>query len=90
MANWETTVEIGDIHEAYNEDEIDIKEVGRRVAARLRENKYAEYLSEQIDALEQGEYDADGYDEILSEIYDFGDNGHRIFLNPFTADLRNR
>lgn len=89
MVNWETTVKLDDLHELFKAKEITIQEVARGLAARLKANKYAEDLDDEIMELEDlaeatlnecTEDLVEWYDTLLNSIYSFGDWDHRIWI----------
>lgn len=81
MADWKTQIELGDIHHKFESGEMTIQQVGQELAKRLRASPYADDLDQEIGELECVD-DPDDYDEILSDLYDFGDWDHRIWFNP--------
>lgn len=85
MANWKTTVKIGDLHNSFEDGNLTIKEVGKEVADRLKRNNYADDcdLQDIIELLETEDYDVEGYDYILRMLYDYGDLYHRIWVDDF-------
>lgn len=101
MAHWNRTIKgYGDISEAYDADEIDAQEAGRRMAALLRE-QIADVL-----ALGPGEETRDGlmnngtidltvmdfdaiedvedFDNVLGNLYDWADD-NLVWIDPFNA-----
>jgi len=81
MARWKSTVHLTDLHDAHRNGTMTIQEVGKQLAIRLKSNMYAKHdLLDEIEELEDGVEDVDHYDSILHNIYDFGDYGHRIWI----------
>jgi hypothetical protein len=81
MAKWKTTVRLGDLHAQHRAGTMTIQEVAKNLAARLRGNLYSDELEEEIDELEGDIENADHYDSILENLYNFGDSGHRIWFS---------
>lgn len=81
MANWKTTVEIGDLHNAHQSGKLTIAEVANTLADRLAKNAYGKALAPVIKRLKKAK-DTRAYDACLKAVYDFGDLDHRVWLNP--------
>jgi hypothetical protein len=86
MAEWKTTLNLADLHTSHKAGEITIQQVAAGVVARLKRNRFAEewQVLDVIDRLEGVAEDAtataDDYDEALSELYDFADRDHQIWV----------
>lgn len=86
MPNWKSTVIVQDLHQAHQAGTMSIQEVARQLAERLKKNKFSDEpeLEEVIDNFEDMAKDpdttADDYDMILSELYSFADDDHRIWV----------
>lgn len=80
MADWKTKVRLGDLHEAHQNGTMKIGDVARTLAKRLRRNRYAKDLERLIAKLEVVK-NANSYDTCLAMLYDFGDEGHRIWID---------
>lgn len=80
MANWKSTVDVYDIHLKVEENTITVPQAGKMLAERLRKNRYAPQIDDIIDMFENAE-STEEYDWALGELYDFGDEGHRIWVN---------
>lgn len=88
---WETVVNISDLYMNFREAEIGVREVAKGFAARLKKNKYAEALAKQIKYLEDisegriamGFDVVDIFDEVLCDLYEFGDKEKRIFFDTY-------
>lgn len=93
MANWKTTVKIGDLHESYRNKEITAGQLSRLVCLRFRLNRYIKAaidsdspdydwdIENTLEEMEEGVEDADHYDNCLSTLYSFGDAGHCIWID---------
>ena len=83
MANWKETVVIGDLHVGYQCGKYTVEEVGNQLADRLEQTRYKEdwELGDIIFDL-RCVGDEDEYDQVLQRLYDFGDEDHRIWLDP--------
>jgi len=84
MANWLTTIKVGDLHEQVEDESLTLQEAAGILADRLEQSPYREE-DEILDAVMdlrtvEDEYD---YDDILERLYDFGDEGHRIWFDAF-------
>lgn len=81
MANWKETLNIANLHESFNNDEIEIASVAKLVHERCmklkcaKEEEFEAIISEllMID-------DVEDYDGVLGNIYDYGDTGHRLWI----------
>lgn len=82
MADWKHVIDMSHEHERYEFGEIAAPDVARKLAAQLMESPYHEDLADMICMLSDCE-DAEDYDAILEELYDFGDEGHRLFVRTF-------
>lgn len=80
MADWKTTVRIGDLHESHESGAMTIAAVAKSLAARLKKNRFAKDLEDVIGRLGKVR-SVSAYDSCLKAIYDFGDFGHRIWLD---------
>lgn len=80
MADWKTTVRIGDLHESHQSGDMTISAVAKALATRLRKNRFAKDLEAVIARLGKVR-SANAYDSCLKTLYDFGDHGHRIWLD---------
>jgi hypothetical protein len=97
MTNWKSTIRIGDLHAAFQNNEITIQELGRRVAERCKLNKFIDreleddlgswHICDAIDALGAGVEDVHEYDDCLKALYDFGDDDHMIWIDTISKDL---
>jgi hypothetical protein len=87
MADWKETVNIKDLHEGFNEGTFGIAHVAGEIAKRLRKTRSAKDPSmldiiEQFESLAEDSDDANvsEYDDILEQLYDFADGGHRLWV----------
>lgn len=80
MPNWLTTVRVGDLHAVYKAGGL-ISYVALTLADRLRKNLYADMIGYEIGLLEEV-MTVEEYDDVLERLYDFGDEGHRIWFDP--------
>lgn len=85
MANWKTTIKIGDLHSCFEANQMPLPELGHQLAYRIKQNRFYSIDNElgsivlELNALDD---DEDYYDELLEQLYDFGDQGHRIWVDP--------
>lgn len=93
MVDWLTVVRLGDLHAARRRGEQDIRWVAGQLAARIRTNSYAPELADELEQLddiaddeikEHEEILIQHYDFVLRDLYDFGDEGHRIWFDSST------
>lgn len=87
MPNWKSTLDIKDLHIGYRAGTVTVQELAAGVAARFKTNRFAkdnlfaEDIIEQLeDVAEDKSSTIDMYDEALAELYDFADQGHRIWV----------
>lgn len=80
MADWKTTLRIGDLHEAHQGGEMTIRDVAKQVADRLEKNRYSESLTSLISRLKKVR-SVKAYDSCLEALYNFADAGHRIWVD---------
>jgi FMN phosphatase YigB (HAD superfamily) len=83
MPKWEKTLEVKDLWEKYENDEINIEDLSKQVAKRLEtlypgDDRWMD-IQDFIDRFECVE-DVEEFDDILDELYDWGDNGHRLWI----------
>jgi hypothetical protein len=87
MANWQTTLDISDVYDHDKNDgaTCSVVKAGRIVANRLEENKFASDsdIQDIIMRLQEVEDDADEFDEIMDDLYEFADKEHRIWVKTF-------
>jgi hypothetical protein len=84
MTNWKTKVVLTDLHEAFEGGDITVSEVAEALADRLEKNPYHKDLEDLIEELRSGDLtEVDDYDDVLMELYDFGDEDHRIWFEMF-------
>lgn len=87
MANWKEKVFIRDILEM---DVSETKKAGIELAKRLRKFKCSSdpKLLDIIEELENNvdEYDEDGFNLLLQDLYDWADEGHRLWIETFQTE----
>jgi len=78
---WKSTVEIGDLFDRWKEEVITVEEFASELVERLSKNKYAsnDDIKDIIGELKLVE-DMDELDRYIDDLYDFGDNDHRIWF----------
>ena len=81
MADWKTTVRLGDLHGAREKGDMTIKDVAGALAKRLQKNRFAKDLEDVIARLKKVR-SVSSYDSCLSDLYAFGDFNHRIWFDP--------
>jgi hypothetical protein len=75
---WKYTINIAAEHAAYQAEEIDVPELGRQVAAKIqtcqayRSDRSLRGIADQFAALNDNS-DINDYDNILAELYNWGD-----------------
>ena len=85
MANWKNKLEIGDLHRAYQSQELSITELAIKLADRLVKAPF--YLRHknilQSIILDLADVESvDNYDNCLEALYDWADVNHNCWLNP--------
>lgn len=91
MTNWKTTLNITVAHDLFREGKIEARELAARVLAKVKKNQYfkdestrdliAETILEDLEALaENSDTTADDYDCVLNELYNYADEGHKIWV----------
>lgn len=96
MANWKTKIEISDLHKRHEDGELEPKEVGKEVAARVRaavkdtnlkDNTQlldiCERLEKDIPSEDEDEQAKQEYNDALQELYNWGDRHHRMWIAGF-------
>jgi len=86
MANWKYKIDISKEHHAFEDAECDIYVVVDKLVAELKMSPYAEYMDFTIERLESlrgipEDEAVEEYDELLQEVYDFGNENHRLWVN---------
>jgi len=90
MPIWHRTIEVADLHQRFRSDEIELHELGKEFAIRIRamqphpliRREEAEYFAAQFEALDEYD-DVENLDDILEGFYDWCD-ASRVWVNTFT------
>ena len=81
MRQWERRLELADIWKQRERDEIEIPELGKEIANRLRllnlQSHEMDGLIEEFDCVED---DMEEFDSILERLYDWADVGKRLWI----------
>lgn len=81
MANWKETLNLKDLHDAYRDGTLPVKELANKVHARCMNLKCAgDPIFQDVISMLIDIDDIETYDEALSDIYNYGDIGHRIWV----------
>lgn len=82
MPRWKKVLNIGDLHEKYENKEITVSELSNQFADRLATLPYKEEpeINLAIMMLREAE-EIDEYDAALKMVYDFGDAGHQLWVD---------
>ncbi len=84
MADWKSKVLLVDLHRQHEEGDITLQQLAASVVTRLEASSYSDELGGIIgdfeNVSEDPEADVEDYDHALSSLYDFGDEGHRIWV----------
>lgn len=99
MPNWTKTLNIADLHKAYQAHELSVKDLAHKVADQVDrlyqtghgqvERLYSEPNGSDLDEIIMylrafdDEDDIDGYDTVLKELYDWADYDHRLWVKTF-------
>lgn len=87
MPHWKHVLKIGDLHEKYKKQEITVQELSKQFADRLEKVPYDDpVLVMAVELLREAE-DIEQYDEVLSIVYEFGDIGHRLWVDTTTTKV---
>lgn len=88
MANWQYKISIKSVHDLFDGED-NIERVGAAMATRLRDSKprfllypdreFLERLAKRFDVVE----DVDRYDQLLDNLYDWGDADHKCWINSY-------
>lgn len=88
MADWKQRVDISDLHLDFEEGRREIVGVAWQVATRLMTLSYYktdptfhELVDEMSGAGTHSSMDEEDYDSLLSDLYDWGDVDHRLWIN---------
>lgn len=88
MAHWKAQLELKDVWKKYEDGEMTIAEVAGVVAERLKATPYVDnfQMSEIIEqftciAADGKEARLKEFEELMDELYDFGDCDHRLWIN---------
>ena len=87
MREWQSTINIEDVFDAYNEGDTDIDALGKKVAEKIRANKFFNHpehndeLSAIADRFEEECYNnLDEFNSHLYDLYDYGDMDKLIWI----------
>lgn len=83
--HWKCKINVAHLFDDYHEDKIGVKELANGLAEALQSTKYANEprLIDLIDEL--GEIDdVDTFDVVMEEIYEWADEGNRIWINTYS------
>ena len=93
MKQWQASIDVWDIHGAYQSGDITIDECAVKLADRLDDYRDETFdpESEEFDQLSGFSYwlrndvggDVENYDGILCSVYDWADQGKRLWLSKF-------
>lgn len=95
MARWQYTIDIADIHEAFQADNLTVREMGKAVAERIRSSRAWNFeqpsLRDIADSFDEiSSDDAGEYDDCLERLYDWGDRRHTCWINTMKCLSNNR
>lgn len=90
MANWKARVDVSDLWKAHRDGAMPIHELAHELADRLKHTLPGAYLEDYqyegiVDELADfhEEDSVDNFDYILSQLYDWADEGHRLWIQTF-------
>lgn len=95
MTNWKHTINISNLHQSYQTGNLTVSELAMGMHQRLTQTPYYEseneyefqeitdWFKDVAEDAESGEAGINDYDSVLSELYNWGDYGHRLFVSPF-------
>jgi len=87
MAKWKKTLDISDLHQAYGDGSITIIQVAKEVHSRCLKLKINDIQFMNITSNFLLIEDIDDYDSVLSDLYDFGDEDHKLWINTMHFDV---
>ncbi len=89
---WKATIKIGDLHARYQAGELPIVEVAKQLADRVEKYRDKTFLEESDEWCELDDIifwfredvqDVNDYDGVLAELYNWADEGHRLWVDKF-------
>lgn len=96
--DWDSEVNVADLHAAHQARKVTIQYVAKRVAERLKNNKYHDDedlkdIIAQFDEIAESDSRDQAtavveYDSALRELYDWGDTDKRIWVNSLENFLK--
>jgi hypothetical protein len=87
MANWKSKIDLSDLRNQYDNNEITLSQLSSNIATRLsastfvKDESFVDIIDEFKSLSESSDPNEDDFDNVLSELYDFGDDGNSIFVN---------
>lgn len=88
MNKWQSKLDISDLIDAYENEQINVKELSQGIAARLSRNTFFfenTQLREIADKFNEfnNQTTHEEFNDQLNELFDFGDEKKRIWVNTF-------
>lgn len=87
MVRWQYTIQLADLHAASKRGELTPAELGKAVAARIRASKvyktHHEWALQDITDGFDDVQDLEEYDEVLADLYDWGDENHTCWIDTY-------
>jgi hypothetical protein len=91
MKQWKFAIKIGDLHAKARRGELTPNELGEAVAARLRASlAYKTRFREPLEGIADqfgGADDLDEYDDVLEQLYDWGDVDKTCWIDTFDPPI---
>lgn len=82
MAEWKHVIDISDSFYKYSTGKVTVREAADDLIEKLRRSPYVHDLVGMIWNLTDCD-DAEEFDELLEELFDFGDDNHKLFIQTF-------
>jgi hypothetical protein len=82
LKDWDEKIDISDLIDNYNDDKINVIAVAKGLADRLAACKWSkkDFIVDCIARLRDAVEDEDEFDELLEELYDWGDTNKRLWV----------
>ncbi len=97
MTHWKQKIEYGDLSAGYADGTLTTADVAGKLRDRLNATVVPRYpadadLGEIVERFDELAHDptatADEFDSVLSDLYDWADTGHRLWVNLFSDEVQ--
>jgi hypothetical protein len=95
MPQWKARVNIGDLHQSYQDGNLSVSDLALSVHQRLASHSYyqndelyeyqeiTDWFEDVAEDAQNGKADINDYDSVLRELYDWGDDENRLWVDTF-------